>query len=76
MVLHYFNIYIFCTFLDNLLVLYNVNTYSKLNRSRDFYAPAAKSRGGVILIYPLSVRPDIDTWFVRLSPPTVLELQL
>ena len=22
------------------------------------------------------VRPDIDTWFVRLSPPTVLELQL
>jgi hypothetical protein len=25
---------------------------------------------------PLSVRPDVDTWFVRLSPPTVLELQL
>jgi hypothetical protein len=24
----------------------------------------------------LFVRPDIDTWFVRLSPPTVLELQL
>jgi hypothetical protein len=22
------------------------------------------------------VHPDIDTWFVRLSPPTVLELQL
>jgi len=22
------------------------------------------------------VRPDIDTWFVRLSHPTVLELQL
>ena len=22
----------------------------------------------------LFVRPDIDTWFVRLSPPTVLEL--
>jgi hypothetical protein len=22
------------------------------------------------------VRPNIDTWFVRLSPPTVLELQL
>jgi hypothetical protein len=22
------------------------------------------------------VRPDIDTWFVRLSSPTVLELQL
>ena len=22
------------------------------------------------------VRPDINTWFVRLSPPTVLELQL
>ena len=22
------------------------------------------------------VRPDIDTWFVRLSPSTVLELQL
>jgi hypothetical protein len=31
--------------------------------------------GGGILIYPCpSVRPDIDTWFVRLSP-TVLELQ-
>ena len=87
-----------------------------------FYAPAMKSRGGGILIYPLSVRssvriqihglqdvythnggvhvhriliffkysqndrkldlvilfvrPDIDTWFVWLSPPTVLELQL
>ena len=25
---------------------------------------------------PLFVRPDIDAWFVRLSPPTVLELQL
>jgi hypothetical protein len=24
----------------------------------------------------LFVRPDIDTWFVRLSPHTVLELQL
>jgi hypothetical protein len=34
-----------------------------------------ESRG--ILIYPCPfVRPDIDTWIVRLSPPTVLELQL
>jgi hypothetical protein len=24
----------------------------------------------------LFVRPDIDTWFVQLSPPTVVELQL
>jgi hypothetical protein len=33
--------------------------------------------GGGVLIYPCpSVRSDIDTWFVRLSPPTVLELQL
>ena len=52
------------------------------------YAPATNSRGG-ILIYPCPsvcpfvrssvrpiVRPDIDTWFVRLSPSTVLELQL
>ena len=42
-----------------------------------FYAPVTKSRGHINL--PLSirpfVRPDIDTWFVRLSP-TVLELQL
>ena len=41
--------------------------------------PRDEESGG-ILIYPLSVRPfvrsDIDTWFVRLSPPTVLELQL
>ena len=43
-----------------------------------FYSLATKSRGG-ILIYPCpSVRASryIDTWFVRLSPPTVLELQL
>jgi hypothetical protein len=40
-----------------------------------FYAPTTKSRGGGILIYPLFVRPDIDTWFVWLTP-TVLELQL
>jgi hypothetical protein len=28
------------------------------------------------LIEPEFVRPDIYTWIVRLSPPTVLELQL
>jgi aminopeptidase B len=42
-----------------------------------FYAPAMKSQGHINLP---PVRPfvcwDIDTWFVRLSPPTVLELQL
>jgi hypothetical protein len=38
------------------------------------YAPATKSRGHINLT--LSVRSDIDTWFFRLSPPTVLELQL
>ena len=33
--------------------------------------------GRRILIYPCPfVRPDIDTWFVQLSPPTVLEPQL
>ena len=36
--------------------------------------------GGGHINLPLSVRPfvrsDIGTWFVRLSPPTVLELQL
>ena len=34
--------------------------------------------GGHINLPPVRpfVRPDIDTWFVRLSPPTVLELQL
>ena len=48
----------------------------KVNIS-SFYAPATKSRGEGILIYPCPfVCPDIDTWFVRLSPPTVLELQL
>jgi hypothetical protein len=44
----------------------------------DFYAPVTKSRGGGggghINLPP--VRQDMDTWFVRLSPPTVLELQL
>ena len=34
------------------------------------------SGGGGHINLPLSVRPDIDTWFVWLSPPTVLELQL
>jgi hypothetical protein len=37
-------------------------------------------RGGGRIYLPLSVRssvrPDTDTWFDRLSPPTVLELQL
>ena len=34
--------------------------------------------GGHINLPPVRpfVRPDIDTWFVWLSPPTVLELQL
>jgi hypothetical protein len=39
------------------------------------YAPATKSRGGGHINLPPvrpSVHPDIDTWFVRLSPPTVL----
>jgi hypothetical protein len=45
-----------------------------------FLCPRDEESGG-ILIYPCpsvlsSVRPDVDTWFVRLSPPTVLELQL
>ena len=39
-----------------------------------FYAHATKSGGHINL--PLPIRPDIDTWFVRLSPHTVLELQL
>ena len=72
MVLHYFNIYIFCTFLDNLLVLYNVNTYSKLNQSRDFYAPATKSRGGGHINLP-PVRLSGYRYMVSL---TVLKLQL
>jgi hypothetical protein len=41
--------------------------------------PPRRRVGGHINL-PLSVRPfvrpDIDTWFVWLSPPTVLELQL
>ena len=45
-----------------------------------FLCPRNEESGG-ILIYPCpsvlsSIRPDVDTWFVRLSPPTVLELQL
>jgi len=45
-----------------------------------FFCPRDEESGG-ILIYPYPsvrpfVRPDIDTWFVRLSPPTVMELQL
>ena len=32
--------------------------------------------GGGHINLPLSVHSDIDTWFVWLSPPTVLELQL
>jgi hypothetical protein len=39
-----------------------------------FLCPRNKVGGHINL--PLFVRPDIDTWFVRLSPPTVLELQL
>ena len=40
-----------------------------------FFMPPRQRAGGHINL-PLSVRPDIDTWFVRLTPPTVLELQL
>ena len=44
-----------------------------------FLCPRDEESVGHIYL-PLSVRsfvhPDIDTWFVRLSPPTVLELQL
>jgi hypothetical protein len=52
----------------------------KVNKS-SFNAPAMKSRAGEGHInLPLSiclfVCQDIDTWFVQLSPPTVLELQL
>jgi len=42
-----------------------------------FYAAPTKSRGHINL--PLSVRSSVRIlikWFVRLSPPTVLELQL
>ena len=38
----------------------------------DFYAPVTK----ILNINLPPVRQDMDTWFVRLSPPTVLELQL
>jgi len=49
----------------------------------NFLCPRNEESGGHINL-PLSVRlsirpfvrPNIDTWFVRLSPPTVLELQL
>jgi hypothetical protein len=41
----------------------------------DFLFPRDEESRG-ILIYLLFVRPEIDTWFVRLSPPKVLELQL
>ena len=45
----------------------------------EFVCPCDEESGDINL--PLSVRlfvrrSDIDTWFVRLSPPTVLELQL
>ena len=39
-----------------------------------FMPPRRRVLGHINL--PLSIHPDIDTWFVRLSPPTVLELQL
>jgi hypothetical protein len=48
-----------------------------------FFMPPNEESGGGHINLPLVrpsvrpfVRPDIDTWFVRLSPPTVLELQL
>ena len=40
-----------------------------------FFMPPWQRGGEGHINLPLSVRPDIDTWFVRLSP-TVLELQL
>ena len=55
-------------FLKATFCTYSVFTY--------FYAPATKSLGGGHINLPTFVRPDIDTWFVQLSPPTVLELQL
>ena len=45
-----------------------------------FLCPHDKESGGGggegDINLPLFVHPDIDTWFVRLTPPTVLELQL
>ena len=43
-----------------------------------FYAPPRRKVRGHINLPPVHsfVRLDIDTWFVRLSPPTVLELQV
>ena len=40
--------------------------------------PPRRRVGGDINLPPVSpfVRLDIDTWFVRLTPPTDLELQL
>ena len=48
------------------------------NTGRLFMPPRRRVGGGGINLPPVRpfVRPDIDTWFVRLSPPTVLELQL
>ena len=52
----------------------------KKNSSRHLFMPPQRRVGGGHINLPLSVRPfvrpDIDTWFVRLTPPTVLELQL
>ena len=46
-------------------------TYTRLHITHGLHFPL------LILIYPCPfVLPDIDTWFVRLSPPIVLELQL
>ena len=58
---------------------YSRNVLCALNKISTFLCPCDKESvgGGDIKIYPCPfVRPDIDTWFVRLSPPTVLELQL
>ena len=40
------------------------------------YALEFVIEGKSVYFYSPFVRPDIDTWFVWLSPPTVLELQL
>jgi hypothetical protein len=49
------------------------------SKIQSFFMPQRRRVGGHInlaLSVRSYVRPDIDTWFVRLSPPTVLELQL
>ena len=62
-----------CSFITELLHIHDSKIMCLL-----IMPPRRRVEGHINL--PLSVRlfvcPDIDTWFVRLSPPTVLELQL